>query len=633
MGDQEKSLFENLNIHKKTFLRAWKLKPIQEYKNASIADNLRKEGNRLFINNEHNHRMHYQILEHYCKSLAFAPMGSKEFVFANANLSAFLVHVKKYEECIDVIDSTLGMTKSLILKIKLLCRKMECLKQLGSHDYKKVLDEAKESLTKLDKDELTQGTYYVSKSEKACKLMSILNSNNYQINVAKSTQFHQEPDDVEAAISVNYNDKFGTHLIAKRLFKPGKIIFVDQVYDTVLDAKKKYTNCSYCFKILWKAIPCNKCNNTLYCSTNCQEEAWSKYHDTECSLIPQISLVAPGFINSYHLCVRLLVKGLKETKKISILKNKVEHILKGDAQDNNNKVKKFMKNNFESVYTLKASLSNNFISRNQSDAIYVGVWMAIVCFVKHSFLNEQIQLKSLKSFMIDEDVIFLAKLLLNLCSIKDQYGLKYQEVQNGCLLCDEFEKYSESYVDDTNESFCMSPLTSLINHSCQPNAMYTYLNNRKIAVVALGRIKKNSQIFINYIPQFFNLEVKYRHEELKKFNLICDCNICEINMPQLGIPWRLYPSHLYVMAETIQNKTFMKIVEKCKDIFWVLTAGGYLNRDAIPVLSKAITEASISLPQPNILSYYLQNLLQNIILHVHGIKFEKFYENCNTVRS
>lgn len=74
--------------------------------------------------------MHAKILSHYSRSIALAPIESEALALGYGNRSAFLLRISKYKDSILDIDRALKITNSKILKIKLLCRKIECLKNL-----------------------------------------------------------------------------------------------------------------------------------------------------------------------------------------------------------------------------------------------------------------------------------------------------------------------------------------------------------------------------------------------------------------------------------------------------------------------------------------------------------------------
>ncbi|KAJ8675933.1 hypothetical protein QAD02_011719 [Eretmocerus hayati] len=106
------------------------------------AEEALKEGNKLFVQEEHDHQAHASILMCYCKSVAFALPDSEQLLSAYMNRSAFLMHIYKFKESLNDIDRALKLCKcNELQRGKLLCRRLECLKKSNSSDYEEVLEE------------------------------------------------------------------------------------------------------------------------------------------------------------------------------------------------------------------------------------------------------------------------------------------------------------------------------------------------------------------------------------------------------------------------------------------------------------------------------------------------------------
>ncbi|KAH6698166.1 hypothetical protein BKA61DRAFT_437558, partial [Leptodontidium sp. MPI-SDFR-AT-0119] len=69
------------------------------------------------------------------------------------------------------------------------------------------------------------------------------------------------------------------------------------------------------------------------------------------------------------------------------------------------------------------------------------------------------------------------------------------------------------------------PFPALMNHSCQPNALY-YCNGRKMVATALQDIMVGEEITFSYDYKPVQDYIK-RHDLLKKgFGFDCTCTIC-----------------------------------------------------------------------------------------------------------
>ena len=111
-------------------------------KSAVHSDKARQEGNELFRRTSKTNEISKHTFLKYTASIAYAPMGSENLSLAFGNRSILLLHALKLEESIQDIDRALRITNSNSLKIKLLCRKVECLKRLGKCDTQNILDKA-----------------------------------------------------------------------------------------------------------------------------------------------------------------------------------------------------------------------------------------------------------------------------------------------------------------------------------------------------------------------------------------------------------------------------------------------------------------------------------------------------------
>ncbi|KAJ8667364.1 hypothetical protein QAD02_009026 [Eretmocerus hayati] len=112
-------------------------------KNPSRAVEVREEGNQLFRLNYHDSSAHGYIFRKYCHSIAVTEKNSELQAEAYGNRSALLFHLLNYEDCMVDIKRALKITKSSILKCRLLCRQVACLVALGSPEAEKTLEEAK----------------------------------------------------------------------------------------------------------------------------------------------------------------------------------------------------------------------------------------------------------------------------------------------------------------------------------------------------------------------------------------------------------------------------------------------------------------------------------------------------------
>lgn len=119
-------------------------------KNLELAKQIRQIGTKMYLGCQHSAKIHERIWDSYMCSIAFVPPKSEALAISYGNMSALLFHMYKYEECIKNIDRALNITESPALRVKLLCRKVKCLKALQVSVENSYLAEAEACLMKID---------------------------------------------------------------------------------------------------------------------------------------------------------------------------------------------------------------------------------------------------------------------------------------------------------------------------------------------------------------------------------------------------------------------------------------------------------------------------------------------------
>ena len=273
----------------------------------------REIANKFHTLKKHDETLHKKILLKYTKSAALAPAGSEELALAINNRSVILLHLKKYKNCIIDIDHALSVTKSVILKCKLMCRKVKCLSAMNNlKEAKNIYDEAikiLENIPKKDED---------AKIKLSKELQEDLKKNypKFKVQDKKSEVLDLKNTNklpyISESVSFKYNSEFGKHLVANRDIKTGEILTVEKIYCIYPDVEKLYLVCSHCLKFTFNGIPCKNCVFAVYCSVECEKLAFEEYHDIECSINPLLfgtpTVYTPA--NAYYS--RLFIKLLKE---------------------------------------------------------------------------------------------------------------------------------------------------------------------------------------------------------------------------------------------------------------------------------------------------------------------------------
>lgn len=322
--EEKKSFIDIFNFFAEVFL----INLPDNYKDPKLSEDCRLKGNELLNSKNHDSKTHEMILSRYASSIALAPPSSEELALGYGNRSALLLHLSMFTECIQDVDRALEITKSNVLKTKLLCRKVKCLSAIGKKDnIEKTLKKAQHFYKQSEK----------SKKEGLMKLIedarSYLNKENKikeTKNSSKTLPLEKSLNDF-SSISVARNEKFGNYLTAAKDIEPGEVIFIEKPYVSSVYPEKVFMYCDHCLKLSWSTIPCDTCSICMYCSEKCKKEAWDEYHSIACSVIFKCEFFYQSDQNDLSrkilpVTVRTIILAIKEAGSIEKLKNNLEKL-------------------------------------------------------------------------------------------------------------------------------------------------------------------------------------------------------------------------------------------------------------------------------------------------------------------
>ena len=294
-------------------------------KNSDLADGIRQEGNTIFTGIDHNTEMHEQAWKFYSISIATAEPNTEALALAYGNRSAVLIHLLKYEPCMADIDRAVEITTNDSLKIKLLCRKVKCLIALGrKEEGEDIITIAQELLERIEDEAVKKSLKnLIEKTKLELKKPSNIKP---ELKDKKTrmieTLFKKHNVNDFSAVDIQFNKKFGRHLVATRDIPPGKVIFIEKPYTKFLNMKKLHAYCSHCFTTTWANIPCDNCSWTMFCSEKCKKEAWKEYHEIECPVYACTKKDVRDV--GTQLGIRTMILGIKEAGGIENLKAELQ---------------------------------------------------------------------------------------------------------------------------------------------------------------------------------------------------------------------------------------------------------------------------------------------------------------------
>lgn len=171
----------------------------------------------------------------------------------------------------------------------------------------------------------------------------------------------------------------------------------------------------------------------------------------------------------------------------------------------------------------------------------------------------------------------------------------------------------------------IAPITSLVNHSCNPNAKRCYSNDHKIILYATQPIKKGAQIFHSYQEVYYKCQRKIRREYLSYlYNFSCDCDAClgkwgELKDITMSEYYRKNPQKMVVIKQEYEH--LIKTI-----------SNGHCDFDEkiIRTLAVGVERSLAALDQPAIYTIDLTKCLSTMFDTFYGIWLD-VPDECNSM--
>ncbi|XP_044017331.1 SET and MYND domain-containing protein DDB_G0273589-like [Aphidius gifuensis] len=515
-------------------------------KSAEVSLAHREAGNKYFTSQ--GKRNIDKAFEEYTKSMAFAPIKSREYSLACANRSAVLFECNWFEDCLTDINHALENNYPDNLKAKLYLRKACCLQVLKpdeSIEIKQAFADVKKWINKMDKKiqediENKLKNHEFSKQIKIGKCCKLIDDVEPKLNGENSLV-----PGLSSALDLNYTQRFGRHIIANRDIKPGEILGVQKPYVNVVDLRIKYRLCWHCTKQTWASIPCDNCSDVIFCSKNCLDQAMLQYHDIECKIFNEICVFTASELTPVVL--RLAIKAFKESKNSL---DKLKNYLHGIDCSKNSLTKGFTNgkldpDKFSSAYGLSLYQSDVVDTFRKVHEIYNSIVSS------YFFCKDILGFTGSLSVLKDDPRFLFLVVLMEKCAsftMLNSFGIQLKNCST--LSTDESVKISGALL----------PAFSFFNNSCV-QMMSTTFHNESYVCRSLRPIKKGEQIFLTYRYSFSEESKQDRQNRLMRlYNFVCDCEACTND-------WTLKSDDLSSLppSKFIDVKTKMKQLESLKE--------------------------------------------------------------------
>ncbi|XP_023288710.1 SET and MYND domain-containing protein 4-like [Orussus abietinus] len=504
-------------------------------KDAEASNFFREMGNRTYIMSSISGSQLDLAWKAYSKSIARAPLRSKELALAYGNRSAVLFRFKKYKECVRDIERALNLDYPSHMKSILLLRKQVCLRNLQEPDYEETFEEAHGSMKKMSLTECSDSV----RMNRSDTVQGRVKGKEYHL--PKIAACNSEVPFASDAVAVKYNDIFGRHLVAARDIKPGETLAVEKPYALMLNTEKMYTHCAQCLNVAWDGIPCDHCVYVMFCSEECKEEAWNEFHDVEC---PVISCLLQLDIDMFSLLsMRLAIITMKKAgssealrKELQIVDNWKDPRTRGYQNDG-----KFNSEDYRAVYSLMTMTDKTSVSvlfRMALDATYILFFLA----TRSKLFGKKLK-ANLPALVKNSELTLVGGMMLRHQQIIQINMLRFCEQRD---------------FETTVRGVAIAPFLSFSNHSCNPNIVDQSIKEH-LVLYAIQPIRKGEQLFSTYTACFFTMGKDARQKRLKyRYYFDCHCRPCEENWPTyIGLPsfthWVTCPQEVKKIKKVLRD--------------------------------------------------------------------------------
>lgn len=513
---------------------------LEDYDNGKDAEEscqIRSKGNQFF-----QKKNYLKSLKLYTASVLKAPVTNmkcfdevdsmvetKDVDLANAyaNRSAALFHLKDYAACIWNAELAFRFGYPKENHYKLHDRQGKCYRKL--HDFSKakisfqtalgcvdssLLDEKKKRNLSHD---LQRQVEEVTSEGSNLDLEDKMEEDSGQI----VNHFHADVPEIDkrfmnsvflsasSNVSLRESAEMGRGLMASTDIRVGDIVAVEKPYASVNLPEKEGDYCSHCSKRINSPVPCQQCCDVAYCSLQCQEEAWTEYHKTECKIIRHVQ----NMISKLgHLALRMVLKA-----GYPFLIQGRSNLCAEDVTENigYNRNGCYDSEDYNALYNLvnhgdKRTPEDLFNKAVQS--VYLLRCLKLTPFFKDCPAGQEMDAESYIGGHILRQIQMLP------CNAHEISEIQWKP--GDPTATETIEIGSGAYA-----------LLSLINHSCDPSVVrHTYGN---VCVVrAIKSIKKGEEILDNYGALYPLTVREERRAKLRpQYFFDCNCDACQLDLP------------------------------------------------------------------------------------------------------
>uniref|UniRef100_A0A8D0GPQ5 Protein-lysine N-methyltransferase SMYD4 n=1 Tax=Sphenodon punctatus TaxID=8508 RepID=A0A8D0GPQ5_SPHPU len=507
----------------------------------------------------------------YSKAVSHAALGSPDMSVCYANRSAALFHLGQFEVCLEDISRAQAQGYPERLQPKILLRKIECLLLLGRSQ------EAGGAISELESKVITDKSLADLPQQALLRKISQLKVKAYEEVTGQPpgpAVANEAQEDVErweenssipnasSAVSLSFDLQRGRHLVASKDIQPGETLVREEAFVSVLcpgenlsrqagvetTCGTEVTNgdlsCHHCLKPLLASVPCHRCSSAKYCSQECAQQAWECYHRTECSLggllltlgvfghVALRAVVVAGFaevrslvnssrednqehdvaeIRGRHLATAAGTEEKPETAKPLIPSCDVDGKYRGSYHAVFNLLPHTERHSPEHKFLCSLSVAA-LCKRLAETGLEAASWGEALC-KPEAAVAEAAELSPALKVLGEAMLRHVLQLQCNAQAVT-----AIRESGSG--------KSIVAHSEQVRLATALFPVTSLLNHSCEPNTSVTF-HGTTATVRASLPIHKGQEILHCYGPHQCRMAVAERRQRLRaQYFFECRCQAC-----------------------------------------------------------------------------------------------------------
>ena len=491
----------------------WSYNGPSSSKSSTTSENIRLQGNALF-----KKRNFSAALEKYTESIFFAecsPKNSPCLAMGLANRSAALFQTNSFQDARKDAEMAISCGYPEKLMHKLLERIGKCyMKEKQFAIGKRYFRDAFLSLTKseLTVDRKNDLAFHYHELETLCT------TSKEEINIRESIEKFQYETKIEkqncntvylsatSAFSIVSNNEFGRHAVATRDIDAGELIIFEKAFCSVLFKENRLTHCYHCLTRCKTLIGCFSCNFIGFCSEDCRNFAWKKYHKIECSFITTMYAAETGF---GHLALQ------------TVLSAGLDYLLSFDSKFTEGQTGLNDDGVYDSMSYLSVhSLIGHSESRPLSDLFRKSV-LAV-------FLLKFIDNDDFFTAELAEESLFKKKVCIGSHILKQLQMLPCNAHEVSEL---QIERSSIADSELKEIGSAIYATLSLLNHSCNPSVVrHSY--GSSCALRTIRKIPKGGMIVDNYGALYAVSKLVDRQNLVSsQYYFSCNCEACLNDWP------------------------------------------------------------------------------------------------------